>query len=147
MSAALHHGADAAGEIVISQHAHVVRNDDLGHGVDRDDQSDMKAGFLQLLGHAHRGARAKRMADQHDGTDPPALAALDGLKRKLRYTAYRKGAAGLVSFKAQLTQLGDPTHYRLMLTATAVKSAPLLPGLDLPNDPIIGTGTDPELSS
>src|SRR5277367_3481328 len=80
VAAAFYRSADTAGEIEISQHADVVRNDDLRHGVYRHDQCDVEASSLQLFGHADRRACAKRMADQHDGADPSTLAALNGLK-------------------------------------------------------------------
>lgn len=50
---------------------------------------------------------------------------LEALHRELKYKAYRKGAQGIVNYHWTLTPLSLPTHYRLTVSGTAVKSPSL----------------------
>ena len=48
---------------------------------------------------------------------------LEALQRELKYKAYRKGATAIVNFSVQLTQMHLATHYRVMVTGSAIRSA------------------------
>ncbi|OFZ70214.1 MAG: hypothetical protein A3K03_05995 [Bdellovibrionales bacterium RIFOXYD1_FULL_44_7] len=46
---------------------------------------------------------------------------LEGLKREMKYKAYRKGADAVVNFSISLTLLSVPSRYRLTAMGSAVK--------------------------
>ncbi len=50
---------------------------------------------------------------------------VEALQKEIKYKAYRKGASGIIGFSIQLTQLSNPSHYRLTAMGTAVKEAPV----------------------
>jgi uncharacterized protein YbjQ (UPF0145 family) len=48
---------------------------------------------------------------------------VNALRRELRFRAYRKGAQAIVDYRFELAALGGASHYRLIVTGTAVKSS------------------------
>jgi hypothetical protein len=49
---------------------------------------------------------------------------IEALSRELKYKAFHKGAHAIVDFSVQLTPLRQPSHYRVLVTGSAVRRAP-----------------------
>lgn len=47
---------------------------------------------------------------------------LEALQREIKYKAFRKGATAIVGYSIQLVSLSMPTHYRLTVMGSAVKT-------------------------
>lgn len=52
---------------------------------------------------------------------PQYQEALEALQRELKYRAHHKGASAILNYTIQLTPLDLPSHYRLMVSGTAVR--------------------------
>lgn len=69
-----------------------------------------------LLASAILNSNAVEAAQSLEYTD-----AVESLKRELKYKAYRKGAVGIVHFKAELQQLSLANQYRLTISGAAIR--------------------------
>lgn len=69
-----------------------------------------------LLASAILNSNAVEAAHSLEYTD-----AVESLKRELKYKAYRKGAVGIVHFKAELQQLSLANQYRLTISGAAIR--------------------------
>jgi hypothetical protein len=47
---------------------------------------------------------------------------IDALQKEIRFKAFRRGAAGVISFRLQITPLTSPSRYRITAMGLAIKS-------------------------
>jgi len=50
--------------------------------------------------------------------------ALEALAREIKFRAFHRGAAGVINYSVQLVPLDLPSHYRMMVSGTAVRTSP-----------------------
>jgi uncharacterized protein YbjQ (UPF0145 family) len=47
---------------------------------------------------------------------------VEALQREMKYKAYRRGACAIIHFKIQHIPLASPTHYKILVVGTAIRS-------------------------